>query len=215
MNQSQPALTEEESNWIAGFAGRLRLIQADASTAPAEKRREYLQEAIMRRLKELPETHRSRYLAALLDRFPVAGRIYEPVSQPLSEQPAPAPVPETPEQILHRFLDAIQGLPDKERRGFAKLLINSGVIPDSPPAASPTLELSPELRRALGLPVECQPRLDRLAQLAVQLIEVCSTLDQTALKTLNQIDPRSPLLRRPQDIRGSAARFLAGQRESA
>src|SRR5947208_1040872 len=177
MNQSQPALTEEESNWIAGFAGRLRLIQADSSTAPPEKRREYLQEEITRRLKELPEANRSRYLAALLDRFPVAGKIYDRVAEPVPVAvPPPAPVPETPEQILHRFLDAVQGLPQQERRRFAGPLIDSGVIPDSPPAASPTLELSQELRRTLGLPEECQPRLDRLAQLASQLVEVCSAL---------------------------------------
>src|SRR6266513_2716210 len=131
MSQSQATLSEEECHWVARLAGRLRLIQADASAAPVEKRREYLQEEIARRLKELPEANRSRYLAALLDRFPVAGRIYEPISQPLPvAQPAPAPVPETAEQILQRFLRAIEPLPGEERRGFAKPLIDSGVIPD-------------------------------------------------------------------------------------
>ena len=215
MNHPSPALTEEESNWVSEFAGRLRLIQADCSSAPPEKRREYLQEEIVREIKGVPEANRKRYLAALLERFPVAGKVLEskPVPQPV---PVAEAAPETPEQILRRFLEVIERLPEEKRRQLASPVIDAGLVPAAQPqpTEAPVLELSQELQRALGLPAECQPRLDRLAQLTAQLMEAFSTLDQTALRTLNQLNSRSALLRRPEDIRRSAARFLAGETDS-
>jgi hypothetical protein len=211
-----PALTEEESKWVGEFAGRLRLIHADAATAGVEKRREYLQDEIGRGLKDVPEANRKRYLSALLDRFPVAGKILEATMR----QPAPIvesktePIPETPEQILERFVHSIQALPQEKRRNFATTLREAALIPVAEPTNAAVMEVAPEVQRALGLPPDRQPRLDRLAQLAAQLIELCATLDQTALKSLNQLSARSALLKRTEDVRRSAARFLVGETDS-
>jgi len=43
------------------------------------------------------------------------------------------------------------------------------------------------------------------------LLDVVSRLDQTALKTLEVLSPRSPLLKRSESIRRGSLRFLAGE----
>jgi len=211
------ALTEEESKWVGEFAGRLRLIHADAATVAPEKRREYLQDEIGRGLKDVPEANRKRYLSALLDRFPVAGKILEPSvrAQPApAAEPKPEPIPETPEQLLQRFLQCVHGLPKEKRQDFARPLLEAGLMPVPEQTTAAVLEIPAELQRALGLPPDRPPRLDRLGQVAAQLIEVCATLDQTALKALNQLSARSALLKRTEDVRRSAARFLVGDIDS-
>jgi hypothetical protein len=211
MKEQFPGLTVEESGWIGDTASRLRLIHADVAASPPEQRRELVREEIDRRLSGIPPASRKRYLSALLERFPIAGAVVGSAPVPIQESPVPAP-PETPQDTLARFLGILESLPEEKRAEFAKPVRD--LFPAADTGQRVVLEVGEELQRALGLPPDRQPRLDRLAQLAVQLIEVCSLLDQTALKGLNQLSPRNALLKRNEDFRKAAARYLVGDADS-
>ena len=205
MNHSNTGLTEQESEWINECAGRLRLIQADAATAPVRKRREYLQEELGRSFKHVAAANRQRFLDALLARFPVAGQIVkaaptEPPSVP------PKPVAETVDQILNRLLEAAASVPEEKRAAICRRLSDAGYV--STDRDAPLPEISDDLRKRLGLQSGQQPQLARVVELAVFLIEAMVLLDQIALKTMRELSPRSPLLNRPEDFRKAVARFL-------
>ncbi|HWD91482.1 MAG TPA: hypothetical protein VG938_03950 [Verrucomicrobiae bacterium] len=207
------ALTEQESSWVSEVAQRLRLIQADADSLGPEKRSEYLQEEIVRSLKNIPPARRKGHLEWLLARFPVAGRI------PTTAIPAPAPAPapkavaETPAQILERFLAAAAGLPQDQRAAFSKKLSDAG-FGGGVDRDAVTLDVSDELRQKFSLKPEQQPRLARVAQLTLFLTDIFDRLDQTAVATLRELAPKSPLLKRQHSFRGTAARFLIEENDA-
>jgi hypothetical protein len=212
MSQPNAALTEEESAWVAQFAGRLLMIRADAAGLGPEKRREFLHEEITRSLKDVPSATRKRYLEALVERFPVAGQILSTAPAAGTAVPSAA-VNETPETLLERFLDAVAAMPEERQAAFAARIAEAGLARASAPAPG-VLEVPEETQRALGLTAGQQPRLDRLSQLANVLVEVICVLDQTALKTLGQLSARSALLRRSEDFRKAAAKYLVGESET-
>jgi len=204
-------LAEQELGWVNECARRLRTIQADAAAAAPEKRREYLQEEIARSLKAAAPASRKRYLTALLTRFPVAGQV---LSQTPTPQPATPSVQavETPEEMLNKFIGAAAKLPEDERAEFSKRLSEAGFAWVDRDAL--VLEVSEESQKALGLPAGQQPNLTRMVELAAVLVEVFSRLDQTAIVTMRELSPRTPLIKRPEEFRSAVARFLAGQGDS-
>lgn len=207
------ALTDQESGWVDELAGRLRVIQADAVTATPEKRREYLKEEAVRRFKAALPANRNRLLQALLERFPVAGQVLKPApAAPAVPAPAPTPVTETVDETLERLLAAVKEMPAEKRAGISKRLVAAGLVPADGDAL--VLEVSEKLREGLGLAAGQQPQLTRLAELTVFLIDALCLLDQNGLKTMRELSPRSPLLKRPEDFRKAAARFLVRDDES-
>jgi len=102
-------------------------------------------------------------------------------------EPKPEPIPETPEQLLQRFLQCVHGLPKEKRQDFARPLLEAGLMPVPEQTTAAVLEIPAELQRALGLPPDRPPRLDRLGQVAAQLIEVCATLDPTQPATCHAV----------------------------
>src|SRR5690349_11548081 len=111
-------LTEQESDWVNALAGRLRLIQADAASKPAEERRGYLQEEISRNLKSVAPANQRRYLDALLSRFPVRGQVptLGAVSAPVAvPPPPPKPREETADETIERFFALVARLPEDKR----------------------------------------------------------------------------------------------------
>ena len=210
MSQANTTLTEQESGWINECAGRLRLIQTDAATAAPEKRHEYLQEEVARSLKEVAPANRQRYVQALIARFPVAGQIVSSAAP----VPAPAspPVAESVDELMERFIAAAANLPEEKRTEFSKRLLGAGFVLVDRDAL--VLEISDELRQKLGLPADQQPNLKRLVELAVFLVDALCVLDERALKTMRELDPRSPLIKRAVDFRTAAARFLIQETES-
>jgi hypothetical protein len=207
MIHSNTALTEEESEWVNHCAGRLRLIQADAATTAAEKRREYLKEEIGRNFSNVVPANRKRLLGGLLARFPVAGYCLE--NAPPVSAPAPArAVPETVDQILEKLLEAAGGLPAEKRTEISKRLAEAGLAWVDNDAV--ILEISGDMGRRLGLQSGQQPHLARVVELAVFLVEAMASLDQNALRTMRELSPRSPLLSRTEDFRSTASRFLTG-----
>jgi len=207
MSQTNKSLTEQESDWINECAGRLRLIQADASALAPEKRREYLQEQITRSFKDVAPGNRKRYLEALISRFPVVGQVMQ-----LLPATAAPPAPLTPEQLLDRLLAATAELPEERRLEISKRLAEAGL--GWVDRDKLILEVSEKLRQKLGLPDDQQPHLARVVELLAFLVESLALLDQNALKTMRELAPRSPLLNRGDDFRKTASRYLTGEAES-
>jgi hypothetical protein len=215
MSSQSAVYTEEESAWLSEVAGRLRLIQADAAAGNSQQRREFLSEELARSLKTIPAADRKRRLHALLGRFPVGGQtLQSAVAAPV---PPPAPVlpppkPETFEELLERLLKAAAGLDEKKRTEAGKRLADAGLVRTE--KEQPALDISEELQKALGLQEDQQPRLQNMVKLCLMLIDIFQRLDQTALATLRELAPKSSLLKRPQDFRGAAAQFLAGEADT-
>jgi hypothetical protein len=207
------ALTEQETGWINEVTGRLRLIQADTAQLDAAKRSEFLQEEVERSFKNVAPANRQRLLEALLARFPVAGKTTGSVSPAVASAPASVPPPLSPAALLDKFLAALPALPENERSELTKRLLASGLTP-APTAAAGPLNLSEETQRALGLAPGQSASPERLAQLAVLLLDALSRLDQTGLKTAEVLSPRSSLLKRNESVRRAAGRFLTGETDS-
>jgi len=216
MSQSNTTLTDQEGSWIHDVAARLRLIQADTAQLAPEKRSEFLQEEVERNLKNVPPANRKRFIEALHARFPVAGKVVTSFPAPPAPTPAPPPAPvavaESPEKTLERLLAAIPQLSEEKRGDLARRLFESDLVRAY--RSELVLETTEESQRALGLPTGQQPRLERMVQLTVLLLDVFSRLDQTALRTMEALAPRSPLLKRSESIRKAAARFLIGEVET-
>ena len=208
MSHSTITLTDQEDQWIHECAARLRLIQVDAVTLAPEKRREYLQEEVERSLKNAPPANRQRFLQALLHRFPVAGQVVNtaiaPAAPPSPASPPPASL--TPDELLGRFLAAVPGLPADKRAGYSKRLAEAGLA--SAGHQAPVIDVSAELRRAIGLKPEDQVQLSRVVELAVVLADIFSRLEQTALTAMRDLAPKSSLVRRPIDFRAAVAQLL-------
>lgn len=217
MSQLNTTLTGQEGTWIHEVAGRLRLIQSDTAQVEPGKRAEFLQEEVERSLKTVPPANRKRFIEALLTRFPVAGKVvssFSPVPAAATPVPvaAPAPVVESPAETLERFLAAVPKLSEEQRGELVQRLLGSELLRAYRSAL--VLETSEESQRALGLLTGQQPRLERIMQLTVLLLDVFARLDQTALKTLEALAPRSSLLKRNESVRKVAARFLVGEVET-
>jgi hypothetical protein len=204
-------LAEDENSLVAKVAERLRLIQSDAATAAPEKRRAYLSEEISQNFKGLAPASHKRCLEALLGRFPVGGRIA--VGVPVeSSVPAPAPVNESPSQILERFLSAAANLPEEQHSEMAKRLYEAGFAWIDKGALE--LEISDDLRQKLGIQAGQRVFLDRVVELTVLLVRVVYELDRTALITLKEIFPKSSLLKRTHDFRYLAGQYLTDKSDS-
>src|SRR5205823_4293899 len=70
------------------------------------------------------------------------------------------------------------------------------------------VEVGNELRQKLGLPEGQEPLLGRVVELAGLLVDLVARLDQAALNSMRELSQRSKLLRRPEDFRSAAVRFL-------
>jgi len=204
-------LTEQESDWVNALAGRLRLIQADAASKPAEERCGYLQEELARNLKTVPPANQARYLDALLARFPVRGQLasLSALPAPVAAPPPPPAKPRepTPEEIVERFFDLVSRLPEDKRAEISRRIFDAGLARvdiESP------VDVPDDWRQKLGLQANQRPKLRELSELAVMLTDMFSRLDQTALTVMRELSPRSKLLRRPEDFRAATARFVSG-----
>lgn len=203
------ALTEQETGWINEVAGRLRLIQVDTATLDADKRNEFLQEEVTRTFKDVAPANRKRLLEALLTRFPIAGNI---ISQSaFAAPPTSPPPPLSPTGMLDKLLAALPALAEPTRAELTKKLMESGLVPVR---GGSGVSISEESQRALGLASGQQANPERVTQLTVLLLDALSRLDQTALRTMEVLSPRSSLLKRNESIRRSAGRFLSGELET-
>lgn len=206
-------LTEKESSWIGELASRLRLIQADAASAPANRLEELLQEEVARHLKDVPSANRQRFINALLERFPVGGNVAQSaINAPAPSTPPPKPAPESIEETFERFLSGAEKISVEKRNAFTQELKKAGFKVSESSGAS--VEVSDELCQKLGLTAGQPLPLNRLVELAVFLIDALTMVDKNALKTMDKLASKSRLLKRSEDLRTAALRFLAGEKES-
>lgn len=213
MSHTMTALTEQERSWIGDVAGRLRLIQADTAALEAPKRAEFLQEEVERSFKSVTPANRQRLMEALLARFPVAGTI--PGSTVAPAVPAAATsAPASPSELLDQLLAVLPTLPEATRTELTKKLASAGLGSASGGGGGGAVSISEETARALGAEGGKQISPDRLAQLTVLLVDALSRLDQTALRTMEALAPRSSLLKRNESIRRATGRYLSGEADT-
>jgi hypothetical protein len=207
-------LNDEESARLKAIALRLREVQATLDGESAERRREILQEEIARTFADVSAEDRKRYLELLLGRFASVEDSHEPATATLEDQEAPTSTAAelTPEECLERFIAMAAALSEEQRVTLAKRLANAGF--NWVDRDQLLVEVADGLREALGLSPGQQPRLTRMVQLTVTLIDLLTRLDQMALKTFGELAPRSPLTNRPQAFRDAVVGYLTGKSDS-
>jgi len=198
---------DEEWNSISELCSRLKTLQADTADLAPDKRRDFLREEISRSLQGTSPANRKPFLQAVLARFPVAGQIPASGSPP----PAPAPASESFADVQERFLNAVAKLPAEKRAEVIRTLEKEGLAAPARPGAA--AGLSPEVAKNLNLGPNQEPTPDQLGRLCGALLDVLQRLDQAALATLRDVAPKSPLLKKRDDIRTPTAHYLAGQTE--
>ncbi|HEV2453791.1 MAG TPA: hypothetical protein VGY98_05995 [Verrucomicrobiae bacterium] len=208
MSQFTTTLTDDELDRVNQCAGRLRLIQSDSAALSAERRREYLHEEVARSFKDVSPTNRKRLLEALLTRFPSAGRL---PTDSAPAVPAAAPAPETPRELLERFLKLCAELPQPEKAELAKKLSEAGLV-DKGPAATVLggVEVTDAMRQRLGLPPGRDPNMQRLIEVTGLLLQTLHDLDRAAMLTLKEMNPRAGLLNRPKGYWAAPGQYMAG-----
>src|SRR5438876_8314582 len=72
----------EARSWAENVAARLWMLQTSFADDPPSSRHEYLVDEIERSIKDVAESRRSEYLAALMERFPGPERIDAPDFKP-------------------------------------------------------------------------------------------------------------------------------------
>jgi hypothetical protein len=201
----------EVSSWAVNVAARLWMLQTSFADDPPETRREYLVEEIERSLKDVAESHREEYLAALMDRFPgperfELGSTAVPVAQVETSKKSPL-------QLVEELIAQIPHLPSETRVAIAQKLQAAGLlIPQSK-----GIELPPELIGKIGMTLDEPVDEERLAKVFAALFEMVVMLDHLIWSVWKNIAPKSAL-RRDSDtarLRRTIGRCLAGDREVA
>jgi len=192
LNCAVTLLTEAEQLLVEQCAQKLRILQSDASQLTMEQRNEYYAETIKNTIKGQPPSDQRRLLNGLLERFPVAGRLCMGETPALKDL---SPEPETPGAILEKFILAARSAGGGEREAFIQKLLDAGFSVSRPVAATSAVEVTPELRQKLGIPLGQNPDPERLVQLLAALLQSLNELDRTAYNTLKEIkrlnSPRS------------------------
>jgi hypothetical protein len=201
----------EVSSWAVKVAARLWMLQTSFADDPPETRREYLVEEIERSLKEVAESRREEYLAALMDRFPGPERFeFGSAAVPPPQTEAPK---RTPLQLVQELIAQIPQLPSETRVAIAQRLQASGLlIPQSK-----GIELPPELIGKIGMTPDEPVDEERLAKVFAALFDMVVMLDHLIWSVWKNIAPKSAL-RRDTDtanLRRTIGRCLAGDREVA
>jgi hypothetical protein len=198
----------EEALWASGLASRLKLLQANfADDAPAA-RQTYITEEIERALKNVVPARRKLYLEALAEQFP-AWQSEQTV--PIAPTPLGA-APESPSELLARFLQVAGTLSPDARAEFVAKLSEAGLAPKhSGPAA---VELTAEQCKSLGLPAGAALNVERAIKLLAAQSPVMLALDQLVWTIWKQLAPRS-VYRREADTAKLVTQYLSGDQEVA
>jgi hypothetical protein len=196
----------EEALWAGGLASRLKLLQANfAEDAPAA-RQTYITEEIDRALKNVVPARRKLYLEALAEQFP-AWQSEQTV--PVAPTPLGA-VPETPSELLARFIEVVSALSHETREEFVAKLKEAGLAPkESGPA---TIELTDEGRKKLGLAAGAPLQVERGVKWLVVESEAVLALDQLSWTLWKELASKSTI-RKDSDLIKLSGQYLAGSNE--
>src|SRR6516165_3002692 len=95
----------EARSWAENVAARLWMLQTSFADDPPGARHEYLVEEIERSIKDIVESRRSEYLAALMERFPGPERIDAPNLKPPPVQEVKRSAQEVADELLSRLAE--------------------------------------------------------------------------------------------------------------
>jgi hypothetical protein len=199
----------EARSWAENVAARLWMLQTSFADDPPDARREYLVEEIERSIKDVVESRRSEYLAALMERFPGPERIDAPNLKP----PPVEEVERSAQDVADELLARLPELSREAKAVLAQKLQAVGLFVSS----SRGIELPLELLGKLGMTPKDTLDEERLTKLFTALLELVVTLDHLIWNVWKNIAPKSSVRRdqasdNPRRILG---RYLSGDREVA
>jgi hypothetical protein len=200
-------MTEQEKLWVTDCAARLKLVAG----ATPEKRREFLDEEISRKLKELPKQKQKRHLEALLSQFPVDGQAPQALPPPPPPEGTKPPVA-TFDEVFDCFLRLAEELTEPNK---AEVVSKLGKVGLTTAALSLPAEVTEKLRKELSLAANQQLQPRRVAEIATFLVELVCKLDQAAFGALRQLAPNCALLKAESLRRLLAQYIVADQPRSA
>jgi hypothetical protein len=195
--------------WAEKVAARLWMLQTSFADDPPSTRHDYLVEEIERSIKDVGESKRSEYLAALMERFPGPERIDAPYFKP----PEAQIVQRGPQEIADELIARLPEFSNEAKAVLAQKLQALGLF------ASPNrgIELPLELLGKLGITPKEALDEERLIKLFTALLEMVVTLDHLIWNVWKNVAPKSNL-RRDQggdNPRRTIGRYLSGDREVA
>jgi len=196
----------EEALWASGLASRLKMLQANFADDTPATRQTYITEEIERGLKGVVPAKRKLYLQALAERFPAwqAGQ-----AAPVAPPPQSA-VPETPSELLARFLQVAASLSPDAKAEFIQKLKEAGLAPKE--AGPATIELAPDAQKKVGLAPGTPLNVERAVKLLVVESEAVLALDQLAWTLWKQLAPKSAH-RKDAETAKLSGQYLAGDAE--
>jgi hypothetical protein len=201
----------EACSWAHELAARLSMTQASFADDPPEVRRDYLVEEIQRALRDVVESRRSEYLAALRDRFPGPERIEVPAPES-DALPPPAPVDYSPTELTDKLIAKLPEITPDAKGILALRLQKAGLLG----AAESAIQLSEELRGKLGMTPQEPLDEERFSKLFAVLLEMAASLDQLIWSLWKNLAPKSGVRREAgENLRRTVGRYLAGDREVA
>src|SRR3984893_13321137 len=199
----------ESRAWPEKVASRLCMLQTSFADDPPSARHEYLVEEIERSIKDVVESRRSEYLAALMERFPGPERIDAPYFKP----PEVENVKKGPQEVADELIARLPEFSNEAKAVLAQKLQALGLF-TSPGRG---LELPLELLGKLGIPPQDALDEERLIKLFTALLEMVVTLDHLIWNVWKNVAPKSNVRREQgsDNPRRTIGRYLAGDREVA
>jgi hypothetical protein len=159
-------------------------------------------------MKDVAMSKKQVFLAALGERFP-AWQAPEPAPVKPDGEPA-QPLPETPQALLERLLQAVPTLSPEVKEEFAKKLQQAGLAPKQ--AVDFSIDIPGEYRKKLNLPEGKPLNPERTIKLLSALFEMTLAMDQLVWALWKQIAPQSNI-RREGDFGKLAGPYLVGDTE--
>jgi hypothetical protein len=195
--------------WAEKVAARLWMLQTSFADDPPNTRHDYLVEEIERSIKDIGESKRSEYLAALMQRFPGPERIDAPYLKP----PEAETTERGPQELADELIARLSEFSNEEKAVLVQKLQALGLF------VSPNkgIELPLELLGKLGMTPKETLDEERLIKLFTALLEMVVTLDHLIWNVWKNVAPKSSV-RRDQvsdNPRRTIGRYLSGDREVA
>ncbi len=200
----------EARQWAEKVAARLWMLQTSFADDPPNTRHDYLVEEIERSIKDVGESKRSEYLAALMERFPGPERIDAPNLKPLE---AESPRERSPQDVADELIARLPEFSNEAKAVLAQKLQALGLFVSQ----NKGIELPLELLGKLGMTPKETLDEERLIKLFAALLEMVITLDSLIWNVWKNVAPKSSV-RRDQggdNPRRTIGRYLAGDREVA
>jgi hypothetical protein len=195
--------------WAEKVAARLWMLQTSFADDPPDTRHDYLVEEIERSIKDVAESKRSEYLAALMERFPGPERIDAPFFKP----PEAESTERGPQEVADELIARLPEFTNEAKAVLAQKLQALGLF------VSPNkgIELPLELLGKLGIAPKENLDEERLIKLFTALLEMVVTLDHLIWNVWKNIAPKSSVRRDAvsDNPRRTVGRYLAGDREVA